>query len=86
MTTTTLKTDMGWGMMGVKADFANASDPVESLNYETGEWQPTQYQVANFQHSPQQALRQIIEDDLLESGFDIENYEEDIEDALNAAE
>lgn len=53
-------------------------------NYDEWGWVPSQYQVADFRHSPEKALRQSIEESLIDVEID-ENIEEEIEDALKRA-
>jgi len=62
--------------------WGNASSPV--YEWGDGDWVSSQYQVADFRHSPEKALRQIIEDSLIGVEID-ENIEKEIDDAIKRA-
>lgn len=79
---TTLTTKIWGDTYGVRADWAQASDQVFSLG-EDG-WHGTQYQVASFQHSPEEALRRILETTAKMSGGEIDDDE--INDAIERSE
>jgi hypothetical protein len=72
----------------VSANWGNASDPVFTWNGGTRVWRPTQWQVADFQHSPQAALRKIVERDFRDSGDDLDDPKivAEIDKILEAAE
>jgi hypothetical protein len=70
---------------GVQADFAQASDTIRTLDAE-GNWVATQYQVADFRHSPITALRRTIENCVRAGGDDPADYTDEIKAALALTE
>jgi hypothetical protein len=64
--------------------WGNASSPIFQWLNDSKKWEQTQYQVASFGHSPEKALRQIIEDSLIGVEID-ENIEEEIDEAIRRA-
>lgn len=78
---TKLTTEIWGDTYGVSADWSQASDQVFSLG-EDG-WHGTQYQVASFRHSPEEALRRILEETAKLSG---EVDDDEIDDAIERSE
>ena len=79
-----LKTKIWGETYGVRADWAQASDQVQALNSD-GEWQSTQFQVADFRHSPEAALRRVLEDTAKIAGDLDDEVREEMEEALKNA-
>lgn len=49
-----------WGdSMEISADFSQAASQIELLNAD-GEWESTQYQVADFGHDAKEAMRALL--------------------------
>ena len=70
---------------GVRANWAQAADVVECLDGD-GEWVPTQYQVADFQHSDTAALRKMIEECVISGGDQPSDFAIEIDNAIEEAE
>ena len=66
-------TMLGSDLCGVKANWAEASSAIKSLDMD-GNWDVTQYQVADFGHSEHAALRQIMTE-ILQGGGDAQDEE-----------
>lgn len=60
----------------VTGDFSNASSPVLWCG------EPTQYQVADFRHDSDEAMRRQLEMAVEASGDAVEDFAEDIEEAI----
>ncbi|MHC4389139.1 MAG: hypothetical protein ACYSX1_11085 [Planctomycetota bacterium] len=70
---------------GVRANWAQAADPVEAMASD-GTWVPTHYQVADFHHSDTAALRKMIEESVIAGGDTPEDYTAEINEAIAGAE
>jgi hypothetical protein len=81
---TELRTTFAGELYGVRADWAQAAYPVEFLDGE-GNWGSHQYQVADFDHEPVDALRYVIESNIIAKGANPEDYDTAIVNALNMA-
>jgi len=66
---------------GISANFAQASDSIFCLGGD-GEWIGTQYQVADFQHSPEAALRRILTEIVEAGGDNPDDFETEINNAI----
>lgn len=71
--------------IGIEGNFANAASPIRRLNDE-GEWETTQYQVADFRHNPRSAMEREIEEIIEAGGNDPADYADEIESALDDME
>lgn len=69
---------------GIRADFSQAIDNIEILDAD-GEWQSSQYQVADYRHRPYDALRAQIEESIRFGGDNPETpeYSAEIDEAMN---
>lgn len=73
-----------WGeTVAVRADWSEASSPVYRLA-EDDSWEPTGRQVADYQHSAEDALRDELEQLAIGSGDD-DSLEDEIERAVGKA-
>ena len=75
---TTYKTNLYGDEYTISGDFAEASSPIE-FDGET-----TQYQVADFSHSPDAAMRRYLESTIEAGGDDPADIEELIDEAISA--
>jgi hypothetical protein len=65
-----------WGLgFRLRADFSDASCPIEIEHCEDKTWMATPHQVATFCHSPELAVRWMLEDAARDSGDDPESAE-----------
>lgn len=72
-----------WGdTYRLAANFAEASSPVKVEDVD-GNWQSTQYQVADFRHRPEAAMRRILEETAA-MGDDPDDEEDAIEAAVES--
>ena len=75
----------------IRADFGQASCPIERgtvegsiVGYDVEDWESTGLQVADFRHSPKEAMRAELEQAITASGDDAADFLAEIESALGA--
>ncbi len=68
----------------IRANFAQASDPVEMLNCDF-EWQSTGRQVADCSHDPTRAMRSVLAQSVIDSGDAWPGVEAEIDAAIDAS-
>lgn len=83
MTTTTYTTKFLGQTYSLRADFAQASSQIEHLGGD-GQWHPQPMQVADYRHRPAGAMRHLLEQLVAEGGDSVEDYEDEIADAVAA--
>ena len=81
----TLETTIFNEKFGVSANWANAASPVLQLDCD-GTYVSTPFQVADFCHEPAEALRWVIEECIISSGDDPDDFTREIDNALEKAE
>lgn len=67
----------------LRADWSNAASQIERMTDDG--WKATGRQVADFQHSPAAAMRWEIESMVVAGGDAVEDCQDDIDDAIEAA-
>lgn len=67
---------------GISANFAQAGDTIFTLDA-YGQWISTQYQVADFRHSSDEAMRRMIEEFIRDGGDDPADFADEINKAIN---
>ena len=65
----------------ISANFAQASDTIFTRSG-LGEWIPTQYQVADFRHDSDKAMRCMIDECIIAGGDKPEDFSDEIEEAI----
>ena len=75
-----------WGdTYKIRADFSNAASNIEVYDA-YGEWLPTQWQVADVRHCPEWAMENVLEQDVIDSGSDMDDCRDDISAAIKTIE
>jgi hypothetical protein len=67
---------------GISANFAQASDSIFMLDAD-GQWFCSQYQVADFRHDSDEAMRRQIEEFIRNGGDDPADFADEINKAIN---